>query len=157
MIQLKKFKAISIFIILSAFLIVNVLFAPYWDMQPVLAQDSWKTIALGIDFRVFNLPDPNIIYVSRMDRQNDNVTLESGLAWGNYLMAGKLFERSPIVMTIPWVIGEKNGAYAIKSSLLSTGIISIKKPGFPGEVRFSPVGTSSDLITLKAVVASYGN
>lgn len=82
MIQSIKSKAVLIFIILPAFFIVNVLFVPCWDLQNVQAQDSWKTIALGIDFRVFNLPDPNIIFVSRMDRKIDNVTLESGLAWG---------------------------------------------------------------------------
>lgn len=46
------------------------------------AQDSWLTLSSGIDYREFHLPDPNHIYVARMDRSNKNVTLESGLGWG---------------------------------------------------------------------------
>lgn len=45
-----------------------------------LAKDSWKNLSPGIDFQVFQLPDPNQVFVARMERENENVTLESGLA-----------------------------------------------------------------------------
>ncbi|OGO32064.1 MAG: hypothetical protein A2136_03295 [Chloroflexi bacterium RBG_16_54_11] len=44
--------------------------------------DGWESIAPGIDFRQFQLPDPNNVFVARMDRNNPNVTLDSSIAQG---------------------------------------------------------------------------
>jgi hypothetical protein len=46
------------------------------------ADSSWTTIVPGIDFREFQLPDPNNVFVARMDRNNPNVILESAIAEG---------------------------------------------------------------------------
>jgi hypothetical protein len=46
------------------------------------AQADWETIIPGIDYQEFFLPDPNRVYVARMDRAVENVTIDSGLANG---------------------------------------------------------------------------
>ena len=49
---------------------------------------DWTQIANGIEYRQFTLPDPNNIFVTRMDRGNLNVTVESCIAQGK-LVSGK--------------------------------------------------------------------
>ncbi len=44
--------------------------------------DGWQPVAPGIDYRKFQLPDPNNVFVARMDRNNPQVTLEVTLAQG---------------------------------------------------------------------------
>jgi hypothetical protein len=43
---------------------------------------GWESIAPGIEFQKFKLPDPNNVFVVRMDRNNASVTLESSIAQG---------------------------------------------------------------------------
>ena len=49
-----------------------------------LAQEgTWGIeLAPGIEYKIFNLPDPNRVFVSRLDRRNPNVTIEGLLADG---------------------------------------------------------------------------
>ncbi len=59
--------------------------------NPALAANStrdegWTPIAPGIEYQKFQLPDPNNVFVARMDRSNPSVTLESTIAQGK--MAG---------------------------------------------------------------------
>ena len=49
---------------------------------------GWKLIAPGIEYHKFQLPDPNNVFVVRMDRNNPGVTLESSIAQGK-LSEGK--------------------------------------------------------------------
>jgi hypothetical protein len=44
--------------------------------------DGWESVAPGIDYQQFTLPGPNRVFVTRMDRANPNVTLESSIAHG---------------------------------------------------------------------------
>ena len=44
--------------------------------------EEWGLIAPGIEYRRFQLPDPNNVFVVRMDRSNLGVTLESSIATG---------------------------------------------------------------------------
>jgi hypothetical protein len=47
------------------------------------ADDSgWEIIAPGIEYQKYQLPDPNNVFVVRMDRYNLGVTLESSIAQG---------------------------------------------------------------------------
>jgi hypothetical protein len=47
------------------------------------AQVPWgETVGPGIEYQVFQLPDPNNVYVARMDRDNPDVIIESSLAKG---------------------------------------------------------------------------
>ncbi len=47
------------------------------------AQDlGWETITPGIDYRKFKLPDPNNVFVARMDRSIVTLTIESSIAQG---------------------------------------------------------------------------
>jgi hypothetical protein len=43
---------------------------------------SWQPVATGIDYQKFILPDPNNVFVARMDRNNFDLTLESMIAQG---------------------------------------------------------------------------
>jgi hypothetical protein len=52
------------------------------------AEAEWEPIAPGIEYRQFQLPDPNNVFVVRMDRSNLNVTLDSSIAQGK-LSEGK--------------------------------------------------------------------
>lgn len=46
---------------------------------------DWQFIAPGIDYFKFELPDPNNVFVARMDRDNPDVILESSIAQGKLL------------------------------------------------------------------------
>jgi hypothetical protein len=43
---------------------------------------QWEPVADGIEYREFELPDPNNVFVARMERNDPNVTLESSIAKG---------------------------------------------------------------------------
>ena len=45
-------------------------------------EPDWDLIAPGIEFQQYQLPDPNNVFVVRMDRTNPGVTLESTIAQG---------------------------------------------------------------------------
>ncbi len=68
--------------ILPVIIILLLVVDPNSGPTAALAQESWNSLSTGIDYRVFQLPDPNQIFVARMDRSNQDITLESGLAWG---------------------------------------------------------------------------
>jgi hypothetical protein len=42
----------------------------------------WQTVGTGIEYREFYLPQPDHVYVARMDRSNPQVTLDSSIAQG---------------------------------------------------------------------------
>jgi hypothetical protein len=43
---------------------------------------NWEQVGPGVEYYKFQLPDPNNVYVVRMDRSNPSVTLESSIAQG---------------------------------------------------------------------------
>lgn len=49
---------------------------------------GWQSIVPGIDYQQFQLPNPNNVFVARMDRNNLNLILESSIAQGK-LSEGK--------------------------------------------------------------------
>lgn len=62
-----------------------VLFALLLASLPARSQaaaPSWQTLGEGITYQVFYLPDPNRVYVARLDRSNPNAILESSLGAG---------------------------------------------------------------------------
>ena len=46
------------------------------------ANDGWVAIAPGMEYQKFTLPDPNNVFVTRMDRNNPGVTIESSIGQG---------------------------------------------------------------------------
>ena len=70
-------KRSSLFI--SAFLFFALL-SPARSAQS--APEAWEPVAEGIDYQKFHLPDPNNVFVTRMERSNQNVILESSIAQG---------------------------------------------------------------------------
>jgi hypothetical protein len=48
----------------------------------VQPSDPWLAVGDGISYQEFHLPEPNDIYVARMDQANANAILDSGIAQG---------------------------------------------------------------------------
>ncbi len=46
------------------------------------AANGWTVIGPGIDYQAFHLSDPNNVFVTRMDRSDPNVTIDSSIAQG---------------------------------------------------------------------------
>ena len=46
------------------------------------AESDWVRIGSGIEYRKYVLPDPNLVYVARMERANPSVFLESAIGSG---------------------------------------------------------------------------
>lgn len=46
------------------------------------AADPWEQVGPGIEYREYQLPDPNNVFVTRMDRNNPQVIIESSIARG---------------------------------------------------------------------------
>jgi hypothetical protein len=73
--------------LLRLFLIALIFIGPSLAAASIDNPD-WQQIAPGIDYQRFQLPDPNNVFVARMDRNNLNVILESSIAQGK-LSEGK--------------------------------------------------------------------
>ena len=82
---MKLLRPTSIAICLA---ILSSLVLPLANGSALAQTNGWEFKAPGIDYQWFRLPDPNNVYVSRMDRSNPNVTLEGTLA-NNYLYNGR--------------------------------------------------------------------
>ena len=78
-------RIISIAIYLA---ILSNLVLPFSGGGALAQTNGWVFKAPGIDYQWFRLPDPNNVFVSRMERSNPNVTLEGTLA-NNYLYNGR--------------------------------------------------------------------
>lgn len=74
-------------ILLRIFLLIT-LFLGGMQLQPKSAQafsmQAWAPIAEGIAYREFYLDHPNRIYVARMDRSEERVTLDTAIGMGNF-------------------------------------------------------------------------
>ncbi len=56
--------------------------SPEEPPDPELTPDGWEIVVPGIEYREFQLPDPNNVYVARLVRSNEDVILESSIAQG---------------------------------------------------------------------------
>jgi hypothetical protein len=57
-------------------------------MEGAATMPDWTLVANGFEYRQFTLPDPNNVFVARMDRGNLSVSIESCIAQGR-LVSGK--------------------------------------------------------------------
>jgi hypothetical protein len=71
-------------------LYVLLLSLPWLEPVPATqeAPDLWQHLAPGISYREFYLPAPNHVYVSRMDRTEPSVTVDSSISQGK--LSGEL-------------------------------------------------------------------
>lgn len=83
-IKRKSQKLVIVICLLGLFLLLSTLTGIAQDDPPEEppVDPEWVPVAEGIDFREFNLPDPNNVFVARMDRNNLNLTIESSIAQG---------------------------------------------------------------------------
>ncbi len=72
--RLYKYTRLLIFPLLILLLVIHVPLAE--------ASSPWQQVGEGIEYRQFRLPDPNNVFVARMDRHNLNVTIESSISQG---------------------------------------------------------------------------
>lgn len=71
---MKRFRFISVFTVAILALVLTV--------QIGFGDSGWTPVIAGVDWRLFQLPGPNRAFVTRMDRSNPSLTLESGLPRG---------------------------------------------------------------------------
>jgi hypothetical protein len=69
----------KIYRLISLLIILLLLATPTYAFQ--LPEGEWTPVAEGIDYQEFNFlsPDPNNVYVARMDRTNTNLTMETSV------------------------------------------------------------------------------
>lgn len=77
--RLWPFPALAFGVIFAMLQLAASLASPFTNVD---GDESWAPIATGIEFRKFELPDPNNVYVARMDRNNLNVTIDGMIAQG---------------------------------------------------------------------------
>ena len=63
-------------------ILLCVAFALGIAILPAQGDSGWTPVIQGVDWQDFRLPGPTRAYVTRMDRTNPTLTLESGLPWG---------------------------------------------------------------------------
>jgi hypothetical protein len=64
------------------FLFVLVFTGSVSAAAPAAGDSGWEQIASGIEYQKYQLPDPNNVFVVRMDRNISSVTLDSSIAQG---------------------------------------------------------------------------
>jgi hypothetical protein len=52
------------------------------EPERVMLPDGWEQLAVGIAYKEYHLPDPNNVYVARLERANPGVIIESSMAQG---------------------------------------------------------------------------
>jgi hypothetical protein len=70
-------------------IVFSILLAPSVAVGRTQEEESWESVAPGIEFREFNLPAPNNVFVARMDRNNTGVALESSIGQGRLSGGGE--------------------------------------------------------------------
>mgnify|MGYP000476940331 CR=1 FL=1 len=72
----------KIYRLISLLIILLLLATPTYAFQ--LPEGEWTPVAEGIDYQEFHFlsPDPNNVYVARMDRTNTNLTMETSVPHG---------------------------------------------------------------------------
>lgn len=79
-----KYPFKSTLILLIIFLVQSAQFTAAAPSPESETPTAWQTVAPGVDYQVFHLnnPRPVNVFVTRMDRNNANVTIESSIAQG---------------------------------------------------------------------------
>ena len=57
-------------------------FSPGWRPKAQSVEPLWRELAQGIDYREFYLPEPDHVYVARLDRTNPQAIIDTSLANG---------------------------------------------------------------------------
>ena len=63
-------------------LLIICLISPVLLFVESARSEDWESLAPGIDYREYYLPDPNIVYVARMDRNQPHATIDTSIALG---------------------------------------------------------------------------
>lgn len=81
---MKKYRSILSIVCVALALFPTLAWsAPPGELSTTVITNGWEMVATGIDYQEFFLPgDPNHVFVTRMDRNNPQVTLESSIGLG---------------------------------------------------------------------------
>jgi hypothetical protein len=94
--------------------------------------DQWNPVAAGIEYREYQLPDPVNVFVTRMDRSNQQVTLESSIGQGQLSGGGE---------TVSGMAQRYNGAINYWDQTLgNTNQVVVAINGFYFGSPFEPAG-----------------
>jgi hypothetical protein len=94
------------------YIFASVLVISFLGMLAALASldmpaSDWTSLAPGIQYRKFSLPDPNQVYVARLERSNQAATIDTTIAQGS-LAAG--------LETVSSMAGRADGALSYGTS-----------------------------------------
>ena len=90
------------------------------------ASATWTQVATGIDFREFNLSDPNNVFVARFDRANKDIALESSIGQGR--LSGGLETVSSMASSYEQSISYWGQAWGGRNDV----VVAINGSFFPG-------------------------
>ncbi|HSO26461.1 MAG TPA: hypothetical protein VLS48_00200, partial [Anaerolineales bacterium] len=94
---MRKIRFFLVLFLLLSQSILRPVGAPARAAAPVqISFGGWQALASGIEYGRFTLPGPIQVFVTRMDRSNPNVTLETAIAQDS-LIAGRETVRSMAV------------------------------------------------------------
>ncbi|TFH35822.1 MAG: phosphodiester glycosidase family protein, partial [Anaerolineales bacterium] len=85
--------------------------------QPAHGDSGWTPVIPGVDWRDFRLPGPTRAYVTRMDRSNPNITLESGLPWGT--LSGERQTVSDMVVHYDQTLSAWRGTWGDRNQVIA--------------------------------------
>ena len=106
---LNKIRSITIFLCVA--------FALGLAIQPAQGDSGWTPVIPGVDWRDFRLPGPTRAYVTRMDRSNPTLTLESSLPWG--MLSGERQTVSEMVTHYDQTISAWGGAWGDRNRVVA--------------------------------------
>jgi hypothetical protein len=76
--------------LLALLLVVFLVFSTFNSSQIGSAEyDGWENIGPGVDYQKFVLPGPAVAHVARMDKANQEVTIESSIAQGRLALGAE--------------------------------------------------------------------
>jgi hypothetical protein len=76
--------------VLAVVLVFILIFSSNVNMKAVSAQDNgWEYVGPGVDYQQFLLSGPAVAHVARMQRSNEDVTIESSIAQGRLVLGSE--------------------------------------------------------------------
>jgi hypothetical protein len=101
----------------SIAMLMLVLGALGFAIQPAHGDSGWTPLVPGVEWREFRLPGPNHAYVTRMDRANPSLTLESGLPWGT--LSGERQTVSEMVAHYDQTLSAWDGSWGERNQVIA--------------------------------------
>jgi hypothetical protein len=109
-------------------------------IRETISTADWTEIVEGIDYQEFRLPGPNRAFVTRMDRANPNLILDSSIA------QGKLSGGTETVSVMANRYEQAINAWAPQPESSSSSIFPLSQPAKPSKPVYQPWGARNDVV-----------